>query len=122
MDRRPQLSKLPHTGLDCHTLQNEMTVGALACGFSLSLLGLRDTLKSMATSNKESAIVVDPDILGGAYAVFRGTRVPSQNLFNYLKKGYSIEEFLLDFPTVTREQVLATLEFADESIKLRVAS
>jgi uncharacterized protein (DUF433 family) len=76
----------------------------------------------MATSDKESAIVIDPDVFGGAYAVFRGTRVPSQNLFNYLKKGYSIEEFLLDFPTVTREQVTAVLELADESIKLRMAS
>ncbi len=76
----------------------------------------------MSASNKESVIVVDPDILGGIYAVFRGTRVPSQNLFNYLKKGYSIEEFLLDFPTVTREQVTAALELADESINLRMAS
>lgn len=61
----------------------------------------------MATSDKESAIVVDPDILGGAYAVFRGTRVPSHSLFNYLKKGYSVEEFLLpDYECVTADFVL----------------
>lgn len=57
--------------------------------------------------------MVDSDILGGAYAAFRGTRVPSYNLFNYLKKSYSIEAFLLDFSIVTRDQVTVVLEFAE---------
>jgi uncharacterized protein (DUF433 family) len=76
----------------------------------------------MAVSSTDSVLVVDPDILGGAYAVFRGTRVPFRNLLSYLKKGQSIDVFLIDFPTVTREQVLAALDYADESITLRQAS
>jgi uncharacterized protein (DUF433 family) len=67
------------------------------------------------------ARVVDPDILGGSYAVFRGTRVSFRNLLSYLKKGQSIDTFLLNFPTVTREQVLAALDYADESVTLRQA-
>lgn len=41
--------------------------------------------------------------------VFRGTRVPIKNLFDYLEAGDSLEEFLDDFPTVTRAQALGVL-------------
>jgi uncharacterized protein (DUF433 family) len=41
---------------------------------------------------------------------FTGTRVPVAHLFDYLEAGDSLDEFLTDFPTVTREQVLAVLE------------
>ncbi|MBV9308171.1 MAG: DUF433 domain-containing protein [Acidobacteriaceae bacterium] len=44
--------------------------------------------------------------------MFRGTCVPSRNRFNYLSKGHSIDEFLLDFPTVMRDQVMSILESA----------
>ncbi len=47
----------------------------------------------------ESAINRDVDILGGT-PVFNGTRVPIKNLFDCLEKGYSIKEFLEDFPAV----------------------
>jgi uncharacterized protein (DUF433 family) len=47
-------------------------------------------------------IIKDPDILGGT-PVFRGTRVPIQNLFDYLEGGETLEEFLEGFPTVSRE-------------------
>lgn len=53
----------------------------------------------------------DPEILGGT-PVFRGTRVPVQTLFDYLEAGDPLDEFLDDFPTVTREQALAMLESA----------
>ena len=51
----------------------------------------------------------DPEILGGT-PVFVGTRVPLQNLVDYLEGGESIEDFLDDFPSVKREQVIAVIE------------
>jgi uncharacterized protein (DUF433 family) len=59
----------------------------------------------------ESMIVKDPDILGGT-PVFRGTRVPFQTLLDYLEGGDTLDEFLDDFPTVTREAAIASLEQA----------
>jgi len=56
-----------------------------------------------------NVIVRDKDILGGT-PVFRGTRVPVQNLFDYLEGGETLEDFLEGFPTVTREAALAALE------------
>ncbi len=53
----------------------------------------------------------DPEILGGA-VVFKGTRVPLQNLIDYLEGGYSLEEFLDDFPSVARQQAIEGLEEA----------
>ena len=60
----------------------------------------------------------DPDILGGT-PVFQGTRVPFRNLIDYLERGYSLEEFLDAFPSVTREQVVASLEAAHEALSVR---
>ena len=51
----------------------------------------------------------DPEIMGGT-PVFVGTRVPLQNLIDYLEGGESIEDFLDAFPTVKREQVIAVIE------------
>ena len=51
----------------------------------------------------------DPEIMGGT-PVFVGTRVPLQNLVDYLEGGESIEDFLDAFPTVKREQVIAVIE------------
>ena len=56
-------------------------------------------------------IIVDPDIQSGA-PVFAGTRVPIQNLFDYLEEGDSLDVFLDQFPTVTREMAVAVLEKA----------
>lgn len=53
----------------------------------------------------------DPEILGGT-VVFKGTRVPLQNLMDYLEGGYKLDEFLEDFPSVTREQAIQGLEEA----------
>ena len=57
----------------------------------------------------------DPEILGGT-PVFVGTRVPFQALLDYLEGGDSLDEFLTDFPSVTREQAVAALEQAKEAL------
>jgi len=51
----------------------------------------------------------DPQIMGGT-PVFVGTRVPLENLIDYLEGGESVEDFLEAFPTVKREQVIAVIE------------
>jgi uncharacterized protein (DUF433 family) len=60
----------------------------------------------------------DPEILGGT-PVFVGTRVPFRNLIDYLERNHSLDEFLDAFPTVSREQVVAALEVADEAVTAR---
>ena len=57
-------------------------------------------------------IVKDPDVLGGT-PVFRGTRVPFQALLDYLESGQTLDEFIDDFPTVTREAAISALELAN---------
>lgn len=52
-----------------------------------------------------------PQILGGT-PVFAGTRVPFQTLIEYLEAGDSIDQFLDDYPSVTRDQVIQVLEAA----------
>jgi len=57
----------------------------------------------------------DVEILGGT-PVFVGTRVPLGNLIDYLEAGHSVDEFLDDFPTVSRAQVITVLEVAHEAL------
>ena len=57
----------------------------------------------------------DPEVLGGE-RVFAGTRVPVRNLLDYLAAGQSLDEFLADFPSVSREQAVALLELARERL------
>jgi uncharacterized protein (DUF433 family) len=57
----------------------------------------------------------DPDILGGT-PVFVGTRVPVQSLFDHLESGEILDEFLHQFPSVKREQAIAALDLARESL------
>ena len=59
----------------------------------------------------QSVVHSDPDILGGT-PVFVGTRVPVQALIDYIEGGHSLEEFLDDFPTVSRAIAVAALEQA----------
>ena len=54
-------------------------------------------------------IIKDPEILGGT-AVFQGTRVPLQALLDYLEGGQTLDEFLDDFPTVSRQAAVQALE------------
>jgi len=63
----------------------------------------------------DTIISRDPETLGGT-PVFAGTRVPFQNLIACLEAGDSIDLFLYDFPTVSREQVIAALETAKERL------
>jgi len=71
----------------------------------------------MAT-HSESVIVQDPEIHSGE-PVFRGTRVPFQTLLDYLEGGDTLDEFLEQYPGVSREQAIAALEEARALILAR---
>ena len=60
-------------------------------------------------------ITVNPNILGGA-PVFKGTRVPVRTVFEYLERGYSLEEFLECFPSVTKDMVCRLLERSEAAL------
>lgn len=60
-------------------------------------------------------IEVNPNKLGGT-PVFAGTRVPIQNLFDYIEGGDTLEDFLEGFPPVSREQAIGVLELAKKSL------
>lgn len=65
------------------------------------------------TMNIKDLITIDQDILGGQ-TIFKGTRVPVESLFDHLERGISLDEFLDDFPTVSREQAVALLEWTNK--------
>ncbi len=84
---------------------------------SEKLLKIFYVLKDM----KADVININPEIMGGT-PVFRGTRVPIETLFDHLESGITIDAFLDDYPTVSKEQVVQVLElvgqlFATEKIK-----
>jgi uncharacterized protein (DUF433 family) len=60
-------------------------------------------------------ITSDPEVLSGA-TVFRGTRVPVAALLDNLAAGLTLDEFLDNFPTVTREQAIQVLEFSKDTL------
>ena len=62
----------------------------------------------------EPAIVASPEIMSGT-PCFRGTRVPFKNLIDYLEGGHSLDEFLRQFPTVTREMAIQALDQSNHS-------
>lgn len=80
---------------------------------SLRMRYLLSTLDSMAV------IVKDPDVLGGE-PVFRQTRVPFQALLDYLEHGKTLDQFLDQFPSVTREDAIAALEEAKSLVVARL--
>jgi len=63
--------------------------------------------------NVNEIITIDSDILGGQ-PVFKGTRVPVESLLDHLEVGVSLDEFLNDFPTVSKEQAIALLAIANK--------
>ncbi|HEX9690574.1 MAG TPA: DUF433 domain-containing protein [Gemmatimonadales bacterium] len=65
--------------------------------------------------SRTTVVHSDPEILGGT-PVFAGTRVPAQSLFDYHEGGETLDEFLHQFPSVKREQALAALELARDSL------
>ena len=62
---------------------------------------------------KSSVVKIDPEIMSGA-PCFAGTRVPARTLIDYIEGSSSLDDFLEDFPTVTRKQAIAFLEEASE--------
>ena len=65
--------------------------------------------------NPKTVVHSDPEVLGGT-PVFVSTRVQVQSLFDYLEGGETLDEFLRQFPSVKREQAVAALEIACDSI------
>ena len=72
-------------------------------------------------AKRTSIVHSDPEILGGT-PVFVGTRVPLRNLIDYLEGGYSLDDFLDSFASVSREQAVAALEAAHEALTARAHS
>lgn len=68
----------------------------------------------------EEVITRDPEIMGGV-ACFRGTRVPFQTLLDYLESGDTLDNFLEQFPGVSREMAIAALERAKDSLLALIA-
>jgi len=64
---------------------------------------------------ENDVVEVNPEKVSGT-PVFAGTRVPIQNLFDYIEGGETLEDFLEGFPPVTREQAIAVLEQAKKSL------
>lgn len=69
----------------------------------------------MSRKTSNHPIATSSAVLGGE-PVFAGTRVPVKNLIDYLEAGESIDDFLEAFPSVTRDQAIAALEAARESL------
>lgn len=68
--------------------------------------------------NIDEIIKVDKDILGGR-VVFTDTRVPVETLFDHLGAGVSIDDFLEDFPTVSRNQAIDLLDTANKLFTIK---
>ncbi len=64
-------------------------------------------------TNIKDYISIDQEILSGQ-PVFKGTRVPIETLFMHLEKGVSLDEFLEDFPSVSKEQAITVLGIAEK--------
>ena len=69
---------------------------------------------------KCSVVESNPEKLGGTL-VFKNTRLPISAIFNNLQDGYMIDDLLLMFPGVTREQIQSLLDYAAKSTERRVA-
>jgi uncharacterized protein (DUF433 family) len=67
----------------------------------------------------ETVILSDPEVMNGT-PCFRGTRVPFKNLIDYLEGGYSLGEFLRQFPTITQEMAIQALEEAKNSLLAKI--
>ena len=72
-------------------------------------------MQKNAPKSERPIIIRDPEILSGT-PVFRGTRVPIRSLFDYLEGGDTLDEFLRQFPSVQRENAIALLDLARETL------
>lgn len=68
----------------------------------------------------EGRIVIDPNICGGR-PIVRGTRITAQTVLEFLAAGDSVEDVLDEYPTLTREDVLACLEYGARAVSHRFA-
>lgn len=66
-------------------------------------------------ADHQNPVTTNPDVLSGT-ACFAGTRVPVATLLDYLQAGDRVDDFLEDFPTVSREQIGAVLRIAGEAV------
>lgn len=64
-------------------------------------------------------ITIHPDIQSGT-PVFYNTRVPVKNLFDYLKGGHTVDDFIEDFPSVKREQAMALLDYVQATVTFNI--
>ena len=91
-------------------LHAHIYVGPL-CSYAILLTGGASPHEPAMSDLPEPLITISPEYLSGA-PVFTGTRVPVQALFDYIEGGDPLDEFLDDFPDVTREHATAVLELA----------
>jgi len=82
-------------------------------------LPVRIGLCQVASMKANAIVVVDPEIMSGT-PCFAGTRVPARTLIDYIEGGDSLDDFLEDFPTVSRKQAIAFLEEA--SVRMLVTA
>jgi uncharacterized protein (DUF433 family) len=75
---------------------------------------------SLSIMEPKKIVHSDPEILGGT-PVFVGTRVPVDALIDFLEGGETIEDFLENYPGVSREQVFAFLEEASRALLAKIA-
>jgi uncharacterized protein (DUF433 family) len=76
-------------------------------------------MAAVKANKLQTVVASSPDILGGTL-VFKGTRVPVKALWDYLEGGDSLDEFLDDFPTVSRAQALQVLRSARDDLMERL--
>ena len=81
--------------------------------------GNSDGASTMKSEMVEPAVVIDAQVMNGT-PCFRGTRVPFKNLIDYLEGGHTLDEFLKQFPTVTREMAIQSLEEAKDSLFAKI--
>ena len=68
----------------------------------------------------KNVVISDKEIMGGT-PVFKGTRVPSEYLFDYLERGKSIKDFIKSYPTVKKSQAVAAVQLAEKLILANVS-
>jgi uncharacterized protein (DUF433 family) len=72
-------------------------------------------MTALQRAELESVIWIDPQRMSGA-PCFRNTRVPLQSLIDFLEGGETVDEFLALYPAVSREQIVAVLDFANRQL------
>jgi len=86
--------------------------------FSIYLATQTHGLPIWDAMDLKQLITIDNDILGGQ-TVFQGMRVPVESLFDHLEAGISLDGFLEEFPTVSKEQAVGLLEWANKLLNTK---